>query len=251
MLSHLVGAANRADIRRLVVLELERDRLADELSKTKHRLAEQNRELGGAAEQQTKTIRDLTGQLEAARAVAARLRQDQAERGLGALRAQVDRASAALAASRRDVERERQRLAAQLREAQELREQCERQEQEVRALRTECGALEQLLEGTIELSNPCRAGSAVCPAFNLCGRRIVYVGGRSHLIPHFRSLVERAGGTLIHHDGGVEDATGRRNGILTQGDAVLCAMDCVSHDACWRVKHLCKQRTKAFICGVR
>jgi hypothetical protein len=75
MLSHLVGAANRADIRRLVVLELERDRLADELSKTKRRLAEQNREFGGAAEQQTKTIRDLTGQLEAARAVAARLRQ--------------------------------------------------------------------------------------------------------------------------------------------------------------------------------
>jgi Uncharacterized protein conserved in bacteria (DUF2325) len=52
---------------------------------------------------------------------------------------------------------------------------------------------------------------------------------------------------LIHHDGGVEDATGRLNGILTQGDAVLCAMDCVSHDACWRAKRLCKQRTKAFI----
>ena len=79
---------------------------------------------------------------------------------------------------------------------------------------------------------------------DLGSRRIAYVGGRAGLIGHSRGLVPRANGVLIHHDGGVDDSTGRLGGVLDQADAVLCPVDCVSHRACLRAKQFCKRAAK-------
>lgn len=35
--------------------------------------------------------------------------------------------------------------------------------------------------------------------------------------------------------------------MIHRADAVLYPVDCVSHDACLRIKHLCKRTTKRFV----
>ena len=82
---------------------------------------------------------------------------------------------------------------------------------------------------------------------DLSGKRILYVGGRSKLAPHLRALVERHNGHFDHHDGGLEDSRGGLEYNLTGADMVFCPVDCVSHDACLRVKRHCQQQAKQFI----
>ena len=38
-----------------------------------------------------------------------------------------------------------------------------------------------------------------------------------------------------------------QTGLVSQADAVFCPIGCISHDACLRLKHLCKRHRKAFI----
>jgi hypothetical protein len=35
--------------------------------------------------------------------------------------------------------------------------------------------------------------------------------------------------------------------MIHSADAVLCPVDCVSHDACLRIKRLCKRAAKRFV----
>ncbi len=84
-------------------------------------------------------------------------------------------------------------------------------------------------------------------AVDLCGRRVAYVGGRSGIVGHFRTLVERLNGHFIHHDGGKEDHEGQLGRILGQADVVLCPVDCVSHRASLRAKQFCKRTAKPFV----
>ena len=82
---------------------------------------------------------------------------------------------------------------------------------------------------------------------NLCGRCILYVGGRSRQCAQFRTLVERQNGQFIHHDGGLHGGRLRLGSLLPQADAVLCPLDCVSHDAENRVKQFCKRHGKRLV----
>lgn len=84
----------------------------------------------------------------------------------------------------------------------------------------------------------------------LRGRQVLYVGGRQNLVPHLRALVETHAGNLIHHDGGIEANIAGLDGLVTQADAVFCPVDCVSHGACLRLKHLCRRHGKPF-CPLR
>ena len=103
-------------------------------------------------------------------------------------------------------------------EASRLRREHDELHSLVQGLRAECGSLEFMLaSGIREVDEPCG------PPLDLGGRRIAYVGGRAGLIGHFRSLIRRSNGELIHHDGGVDDNTGRLGRVLGQADAVGCA----------------------------
>lgn len=82
---------------------------------------------------------------------------------------------------------------------------------------------------------------------DLCGRCILYVGGRSRQCRHFRQLVEKFNGRFIHHDGGIEDGDNRLASILSQADTVMCPLDCISHDAMNKVKRHCKIATKPLV----
>jgi hypothetical protein len=54
-------------------------------------------------------------------------------------------------------------------------------------------------------------------------------------------------GRFLYHDGGVEAQVVALPGLVSQPDAVFCPVACVSHDACLRLKHLCRRYGKRFI----
>lgn len=86
-----------------------------------------------------------------------------------------------------------------------------------------------------------------CSGQDLCGKTVLYVGGLHKMIPRYRQVVEQCGGNFIHHDGGRESSKHMLPKLLTGADAVLCPVDCISHDACKRVKKVCKQYSKPFV----
>ncbi|MDA3786803.1 MAG: DUF2325 domain-containing protein [Deltaproteobacteria bacterium] len=86
-----------------------------------------------------------------------------------------------------------------------------------------------------------------CPGPTLCHKRILYVGGMHNMIPHYKKLVEQSGAQFSHHDGGREKSKTALHNLLKRADAVLCPVDCVSHDACLRVKKMCKRHCKPFV----
>lgn len=105
--------------------------------------------------------------------------------------------------------------------------------------------LGQLLEPQQNIGTYEEFASSIGP--NLIGRCILYVGGRQSQCVHFRELVERCNGRFIHHDGGREDARAQLWDVVQQADAVLCPLDCISHDAMHRVKRFCERTTKPLV----
>jgi hypothetical protein len=81
----------------------------------------------------------------------------------------------------------------------------------------------------------------------LDGRSFLYVGGRDCQVAHLRQIASSFGAELIHHDGGLREAVSRIDTVLPSVDCVFCPIDCISHDACLRVKTGCKKFGKAFI----
>ena len=75
---------------------------------------------------------------------------------------------------------------------------------------------------------------------DLCGRCILYVGGRAGTRARFRHRVERCNGRYLYHDGGQEDGRKRLAALLSRADAVICPLDRVSHGAVNEIKSLCK-----------
>ena len=97
---------------------------------------------------------------------------------------------------------------------------------------------------------PSRAPNQVCyedgqdrsdKTDDLSGRSILYVGGRQNLLPHYRDTVQSAGAKFEHHDGGVESSMDRLSRSCSQADCVVCPVDCVSHNACLKIKNLCRK----------
>lgn len=92
-----------------------------------------------------------------------------------------------------------------------------------------------------------QADTDECPGQDLCGKTVLYVGGLHKMIPHYKNLVEKNGGLFMHHDGGKEESKSRLPKMLVQADAVMCPVDCVSHDACLTVKKICKQYETPYV----
>jgi hypothetical protein len=92
--------------------------------------------------------------------------------------------------------------------------------------------------------------SRVCPNDNsqdLCGKCVLYVGGRTGQYSHFRDLVEQYNGRFTYHDGGREDSCQHLRNVVSKADIVLCPLDCVSHSAANAVKKQCKSETKPLV----
>ena len=252
MLSHLAGATNRADIRRLRTLERERQELSEQLADARRRLSEREAAHRRTAAAHETEVRELSDRLRAAREAEERLAQAEdrmrAFKGgeeLRALHAGNTALASELEEARREVRSESQRASALESELSTLRTAHHEMGTTVRALNAECDALESVLQSGIDDSS--RRSTAPDAAVDLCGRRVAYVGGRTGIVDHFRALVERLNGQFIHHDGGIEDHEGQLGRVLGQADVVLCPVDCVSHRASLRAKRFCKQTAKPFV----
>ncbi|MEM7290191.1 MAG: DUF2325 domain-containing protein [Pseudomonadota bacterium] len=79
------------------------------------------------------------------------------------------------------------------------------------------------------------------------GQSVLYVGGRPNQISHLQKTAGSFGVRFVHHDGGKEDKISRLDSILPSVDCVFCPIDCISHDACIRVKIGCKKFGKTFV----
>lgn len=249
MLSHLVGASNRADIRRLRDLENERAVLAEDLGKAKRRITEGDVDTRRLVDQHAEEVREFGVRLCAAKTTERRLtvaeqRIQHLKNGetLRSARRRIHELECQLATVVAEREGAANRAAALSRELAEFAGTNEYLEGALHATRGECEALEAMLCAGLGDS-----GARTRSVMDLCGRRIVYVGGRTGLVPHLRALVQRSNGTFLHHDGGVEEKGDRLSEVVAQGDAVLCPVDCVSHGACRLAKRVCKQRSKTFV----
>jgi hypothetical protein len=78
-------------------------------------------------------------------------------------------------------------------------------------------------------------------------RRILYLGGRTAVVPHLREAAAARQAFLLHHDGGIEDSLHRINDLIEACDVVICPVDCVSHGACRVAKTACQRLNKCFL----
>src|SRR5262249_39734498 len=120
-----------------------------------------------------------------------------------------------LHASRRD-QAERALALAQT-EIDALRRRLQRSLDAADAMKTELLALEEAYAQSC--APAADASSALSQA--LQGKRIVYVGGRPSSNAALRDLVQRAGGEIVLHDGGIEDRKGMLSAAAQGADLVL------------------------------
>ena len=229
MLSHMVGAANRADIRRLRQLEDENAALAAKLDG-------QQRQLRDGFISRDDKIRLLNEALSRALAqapVAAAHESDDLRAAKNAL-ADLDRRLGREVIHRKRLE---SRLEAAIlahsqadRARHEIVEECEE-------MRRELALAEAQIAGWL-------GEDTAVP--DLAGAQVLYVGGRAHQVPQLRALVERAGGSFLHHDGGIEHSMSLLPGLIGRADCTLFPIDCISHDAMGTVKRQCRLSGKPF-----
>jgi hypothetical protein len=245
MLSHQVGAAARADLKSIHQLEREKAELEAKVARQQERL---KTEIG----RRNTEIRDLRQLLDQeasesrrlAHAASAAREMEHLQRELGELRHLLEVETA----FRQVAEDEARRLQAQARDRDQ---EAERLDRELRDMQGELAASEARLAET--LSSPTVTADGLgecgedCARLDLCGRCILFVGGRNQHLPHFRRLVEEAGGTFAHHDGGFEESMGRLHSLFGRADAVLFPVDSVSHGAHDEVKRLCRRWEKPFV----
>jgi len=233
MLSHLVGSANRADIRRLCVLEAEKAALEVKVER-------QQQALHSAVVSRDVQIKELRQAL--VERVASSQGEDKPEGNAALYDVISDLERRLVAESRRRAAAEAKADLAQS-EADRERSARLKAEQEAGALYQELRAIEVSLAPADEASEFSGHG----PAVHLDGIMVLYVGGRPNQIAAMRAAVERVGATFAYHDGGVENHPSLLPGIISRSDIVVFPVDCISHDAAHTAKSLCRQTGKRFV----
>jgi hypothetical protein len=71
-----------------------------------------------------------------------------------------------------------------------------------------------------------------CPAFDLCAKRILIVGGITKLEAYYRQLIEERGGIFEYHDGYMNGGKRGLEGRVKRSDIILCPVNCNSHGRC-------------------
>ena len=230
MLSHLVGTSNRADIVRLRELEGELGKREEKITRQEIRLQRMARER-----------QELVGRLEEL--------EHEVKRRPPAGETHADPAQPPAAVLKQRLENEQTRsaeLAARLAEQEEALCARDRRitkiEEHAAALRKEVAAL------GARLADFLNNDGNVTPAIpGLAGRRMLYVGGRPKQLEQMRATVNRLGGVMLTHDGGIEESTTLLPGLVGQADIAFFPVDCISHRAMGLVKRFCREMGKPFV----
>jgi Uncharacterized protein conserved in bacteria (DUF2325) len=235
MLSHLVGAANRADIRRLRQLEEQNGALIEKLNR-------QQQQLRDGFTARDETIRRLNEMIvrQAEHPLDGQAQDNSTGSEVETLRgvmAEMNRKLGQEVARRQRLE---QRLSTTSAALQKMEATLQRTMTERDALAREVESIEDHVVGLLE---PSTAGNGTPEFF---GRTILYVGARVHQIPQFKALVERTGARFLHHDGGIEHSSTLLPGLVSRADHLFFPIDCISHDAASAIKRLCRQLGKPY-----
>jgi hypothetical protein len=237
MLSHLVGAANRADIRRLRQLEEENSALVEKVNRQQKQLRDGFTSRDRVIRQLHEMLgRQIAGPSEQTSGLKTR-EEIEALEALTTVIADLNRRLGQETTRRQRLE---QRLSASAADLKQMEGAIRRAEDERDLARADLEAIEDQLGHLLEPS----AGNG--QTLDLSGRTILYVGGRLHQIPQLRALVERTGARFLHHDGGKEQSASLLPGLVSRADVLYFPIDCVSHDAVATIKRLCRQLEKPY-----
>jgi hypothetical protein len=228
MLSHLVGAANRADLRRLVALEEENAALREKVARQQARLQQLSAQHQAVSTGLTAQIVRLTGQAK---------RQDASSADTRTLQQQLADSEQRVAHEAGRREAAEQRLAQQQASADALRASRDDALALLHAVQAECQALESATLGAPDAQH----GPRRVALDSVRGKCIVYVGGRPGTQAALKALVSAAGGELVVHDGGLEDRKGLLSGALARADFVAFPVDCIDHDSMGTIKRVCER----------
>ena len=230
MLSHMVGSSNRIDITRLRTLERELGERDEKISRQEARLSESSRERS----ELLRKVEGLEGEVRRREAVD----QTTAELISGAVTA-----SALL--QRLDTEKAHSStLAARV---AELEGQVEKARKFAAALNKQNDQLQRevmALDAELRIDDADERAAKV--ERDLDGVTVLYVGGRPGLIDQLKAVVTKRGGTLLSHDGGIEENLAALPGLISRADATFFPMDCVSHSAVGHIKKCCRDGHKPF-----
>lgn len=227
MLSHLVGASNRADIRRLAALEEECARLRSQVVQQQGRINALDTRLQQAsacAEERGTQLASLRERLVLFESQDAARELEQARACLAAQREQVALLTGRCAAAE-------ERLAASVATVDILRAERTGMQAEASVAQAEIEMLEGALDHALG-GDPARSALP-----SLAGMTIAYIGGRQQATLILARLVADAGGELVLHDGGIEDRKGLLPSTLARAQLVVYPVDCISHNA----MHVAKQ----------
>ncbi|MCF6337988.1 MAG: DUF2325 domain-containing protein [Gammaproteobacteria bacterium] len=245
MLSHLSGSSVRIDMQALTQLRQRLPRLKKEVTQSRMALLNRTRQKNEMIEALNKRLNKVLQsekQLLEAKAKITLLENGDMIRHL---RSQVEAYACKLNSANIRADRAEENAAKQKRFAETAHTKNMHIESQLLMRSAEQSALEIALENTLSIQQGFRGKNNACQKkIDLDGRSILYVGGRNRLCTHFRTLVEQQNGHFIHHDGGREESPQRLDALLSQADAVLCPIDCVSHEAVHRIKRECKRYGK-------
>jgi hypothetical protein len=233
MMSHMCGASNRGDARAIAEAQRAKGEIARRLTS---QVADRDRRIEAMSEE----IQQLQNRLRAVLPLA-----EECER----LRTALARDNSAADSRRREIELETTRIEniglrrtggkLQLGLAHRRARVDERQ-----SLREWLSRDENAAQGFLAQTGDNAAEDAEGQTSNLCGRCLLYVGGRPQTVCRLRDLVARRNGCLLHHDGGLEQSQARLGELVRQADEVFFPVDCISHGAMDAVKRLCESYDK-------
>lgn len=224
MLSHMVGASNRADIHQLQMAE-------ENLAKMEERINRQRRQNIKNLATRDATINALRSEIQQIQlksftpAENERLTSCNCN-GISRLNSDILQLSTKIKAKNTTIYENQSRI-------RELDSLVDELQDENKILESACARNDQFKDDTSSL--------------NLNGQCLLYVGGRQSAVCRLRNLVEDLNGKFIHHDGGVERSIKELASAVTRADAVVFPVDCISHGAANKVKRLCQQSLKPFI----
>lgn len=237
MLSHLVGATNHADIRRLVALEEENTTLKGKINRQQGRLQTIVTERNAIADELNNRIDELNAQLKG--------RPDRAAEDLQAelaqLRSTLDERDQTIAMHANRCTAADDRLKAEQAHVQTLRQRLNEALDVIEMLKSEAQAMEHAMLHSMAASADTRPTLE-----HLQGKRIVYVGGRPGTNTAIARLVESAGGWLTTHDGGVENRKSMLVALIPGADMVVFPVDCIDHDSMNTLKRVCDRHMVAY-----
>jgi len=245
MLSHLSGASIRLDMQVLTQLRRRVPKLEQEIAQSHTELLRRTRKKDGIIETLNKRLHKALQNEKKLQEAEEKIKSLESGEMLRHLRLQVKAYADKLESANVRAERAEADAAEQAALADACHVKNAHIESQLLALTAERSALENALENALSIQHvSCEKSGACRQKIDLAGRCILYVGGRNRLCAHFRTLVEQQNGRFMHHDGGREESPQRLDALLSQVDAVLCPMDCVSHDAVHRIKRDCKRYGK-------